>query len=220
MSGPAPRSVLLAGATGLVGAECQRALLADPVFERVTVIVRRASAIDPAPAGKLQQHVVDFRRLDQYPELFAVDQIMCALGTTIRAAGSEQAFREVDYSYPLRLAQLGLAGGARHFLLVSAIGANPVSRVFYNRVKGELERDLLALGYPSTTIVRPSLLLGQRKQFRLAEEIAKRFALLIPGRFKPVQAKDVAACLVQRARTDSTGPRIISSAQMRARDCA
>lgn len=213
------RSILLAGASGLVGRACLQALLDDPNFERVIVLVRRRLAIDHPNAAKVQQHVVDFRLLDQHPELFKVDQIMCTLGTTIKAAGSERAFREVDYAYPLQLAQLGLQGGARHFLVVSALGANARSRFFYNRVKGEMERDLLGLDYPSVTVARPSLLLGARSEFRFGEEVAKRFSFLLPNALKPVHAADVAACLVQRARADMPGRRVISSAQIRARDC-
>lgn len=221
---PAPpvgssRSILLAGASGLVGRACLKALLDDPAFTRITVLSRRTVSIDHPHADKLEQHLVDFRHLERYPELFKVDQILCALGTTIKVAGSEQAFREVDYAYPLQLAQLGLLGGARHFLVVSAMGANARSRVFYSRVKGEMERDLLAIDYPNITIARPSLLLGSRQEFRLGEEVAKRFSFLIPDAFKPVQATDVAACLVQRARADQPGRRVISSAQIRAHAC-
>jgi len=111
-------------------------------------------------------------------------------------------------------ARLALEGGARHFLLVSALGADPESRVFYSRVKGELERAVLALGYPGVTIVRPSLLLGDRQEFRLGEEIAKRFAWATPRTYRPVEARDVAATLVDAAREDRPGPRIIESAKI------
>lgn len=221
-----PRAILLAGASGLVGSACLRALAADPAFERIVLATRRPlhfggpDGIEGPGRARIQQHVVDFRHLDRHPELFQVDQILCALGTTIKTAGSEPAFREVDYAYPLQLAQLGLAAGARHFLVVSALGANAKSRVFYNRVKGEMERDLLALDYRSITIARPSLLLGERREFRLGEELVKRFSFLMPGAYKPVQAQAVAACLVHCARDDRDGRRVLSSAQMRAGKCA
>ncbi|HVL75889.1 MAG TPA: oxidoreductase [Noviherbaspirillum sp.] len=215
----APRTVLLAGASGLVGGACLRALLADPEVVRIVLPVRRPLALPAGAEARVEQHVVDFLRLDEYANLFEVDQILCALGTTIKAAGSQQAFREVDYAYPLEIARLGREGGAHHYLVVSAIGANPQSWFFYNRVKGEMERDLLALDYPSTTILRPSLLLGARGEFRFGEEVAKRFTFLTPGPYKPVHADQVAACMVQCARADLPGRRVISSAQIRRGEC-
>ncbi|MDQ6829871.1 MAG: NAD(P)H-binding protein [Gemmatimonadota bacterium] len=203
--------VLLAGATGLVGRECLALLLADDAFARVVAITRRP--LPPAP--RLESHVVDFDRLSEHADLFAVDAIICALGTTIKQAGSEERFRHVDHDYPLTIAKLGLERGAKRFALVSSLGANADSRVFYNRVKGEVERDVLALAYESITIVRPSLLLGDRGELRLGEEIAKRFAWLIPGKYRPVQARAVAAALVRAAKNGAPGRRTIESAEIR-----
>ena len=124
-------------------------------------------------SGEVELHVIDFDRLASYASLLAVDQILCALGTTIRKAGSQQAFRTVDFEYPAEIARLGIERGARHFLLVSALGADARSRVFYNRVKGELENAVLALPYRAHTIVRPSLLLGEREETRLGERSAR-----------------------------------------------
>ena len=209
-----PHPILLAGATGLVGGECLRILLADPAFDPVVVLARREIPMENPPP-KLQTHIVDFDRLSTHAPLFAVDQIICALGTTIKQAGSRERFRRVDLEYPIEMARLGLEKGARHFLLVSSLGADARSRVFYNRVKGELEEKLLALPYRSITIVRPSLLLGDRKEFRLGEEIAKRFAFLIPGNYKPVRASAVAAAIVGAAREDRPGSRVVESGEMR-----
>lgn len=206
--------ILLAGATGLVGGLCLQRLLADPVFNRVVVLVRRPLAITHP---KLEQHVVDFTRLDEVRALFKVDKVMCALGTTIKQAGSQERFREVDHDYPVHLARLGREQGARHFLLVSALGGNAKSGVFYNRVKGEVEMDVRALGWPQLTIVRPSLLLGQRQEFRFGEEVGKRLAFLVPGKYKPVQADDVAKVLVEAARRDAPGVEVIASDEIRRR---
>jgi uncharacterized protein YbjT (DUF2867 family) len=211
------RSVLLCGATGLVGGECLRLLVADPAFGRIVVLTRR-----PLPAGdparisraKIEEHVIDFDRLADQVDLVRVDQIVCALGTTIRQAGSQERFREVDLGYPLALARMGAELNVRHFLQVSAIGADARSRIFYNRVKGELEEALFALPYRSVTIVRPSLLLGNRAEFRPGEQIAKRFAFLMPARYRPVEASAVAAALVHAARENAPGRRIIESAEI------
>ena len=210
-------SVLLVGATGLVGRECLRLLLADSAFGRIAVLTRRPLSPD-VRSPKLETHVVDFDHLNEYDALFAVDAIVCALGTTIRQAGSRTRFRTVDYEYPLAFARLGRRQGCEHFLIVSALGANPRSRVFYNRVKGELEDALRALGYPRLTIVRPSLLLGPRAELRLGEEVAKRVTRwlgpLVPRAFKPVEARAVATTLVNAARQKGTGTNVIESAEI------
>lgn len=208
------RSVLLIGATGLVGRAGLERLLADAAVDRVVVAARRAP--DDAPRSpKLTWRTVDFDRLDDSADAFTVDQVICALGTTIKVAGSQARFRQVDHDYPLAAARLALARGASHFLIVSALGADATSRVFYNRVKGEVERDLLALPFRSITIVRPSLLLGERRPRRLGEEIAKLFTLLVPGRWRPIRATDVATALVRLARDDAPGQRIVESAELR-----
>lgn len=140
--------------------------------------------------------------------------MLCALGTTLRRAGSRERFREVDLGYPLRIAELALRRGAGHFLLVSSVGADPGSRFFYSRVKGELEQAILELGYPAVTVVRPSLLLGERREFRPGEQIAKRFGFLAPPRYRPVHAADVAAILVDAARRREPGKRVIESREI------
>ncbi len=197
-----------------MGRECLARFLADPGVERVHALVRRPLVGAPASA-KLVQYLVDFDHLQGHAECLEVDQVACALGTTMREAGTEEAFRRVDYEYPLRLARFGLARGARHYLLVSAVGADPDSRVFYNRVKGEVERAISALDFPSLTILRPSLLLGDRGTFRLGESVARRLGWLTPRRFRPVQAGQVAAALVRAAREDAPGRRIIENAELR-----
>ena len=204
---------MLLGATGLVGRECLRLLIGEPDVARVVALTRRP-LVDPPASTKLQAEVVDFDQLESRGDLFAVDQIFCALGTTIKQAGSEDAFRRVDYTYPICAAKLGVEHGARHFLLVSAIGASSTSRVFYNRVKGQLEDALRGLAYQSVTIVRPSLLLGDRPDPRVGEEIAKMIGWLVPGKYRPVQATTVAEALVRAARDDAPGMHIIESDQI------
>ena len=166
--------------------------------------------------GSVEAHVFDFEELHARASLFDVDQIICALGTTIRQAGTQQAFRVVDYEYPLTAARLGVERGARHFLLVSSIGASARSPVFYSRVKGELEDAVLALPYRSITIARPSLLLGPRAEHRLGEQIGRRLAFLAPPKYRPVDAHAVAAVLVRAAKDDAPGRRIIESREIRA----
>lgn len=203
-------SVALLGATGLVGRHVLDFLASDPHFSRVVVLARRKFAEAMAP--RVEGHLVDLEKLEERPDLLGVDQVICALGTTIKAVGgSQERFRDVDLGIPLTAARIARQQGARHFLLVSAIGANAGSRVFYSRVKGELEDALRTLGFRSVTIVRPSLLLGARAEFRLGEAVAKRFAFLVPGRYRPVEARDVAARLVRAAKEDVPGLHILES---------
>ena len=206
------RSVLIAGATGLVGRECLRQLQSDAGVSRIVAITRRPLA---DVSSKVDAHVVNFNDLEQHRSLFAVDQVFCALGTTIKKAGSESAFRHVDYDFPAALARLGREQGASHFLLVTAIGASAGSRFFYNRVKGELEDVIRTLGYRSVTIVRPSLLLGQREEFRLGERIAMFVGDIVPKKYRPVEARDVAAALVDAARADQPGFHVIENSEIR-----
>ena len=141
----AEQTALIAGATGLVGGECLRRLLAHPAWTTVIALARRD--IDSKPASpKLRQVLTDFTTLERVRDRLVADHVFCALGTTMRKAGSRAAFREVDLEYPLRLAQLTRAGGARHFSLVSAVGADRHSAFYYSRVKGELEDELIRHG--------------------------------------------------------------------------
>ena len=208
-------SVLIAGATGLVGRACLQLALDTPGFTRVTVLARRPSA-DPVDSPRLEWRVVDFDRLESEAAAFRVDSVVCALGTTIRQAGSQPAFRRVDHDYPVAMAQLASRAGVSHFGLVSALGADPSARVFYSRVKGETERDIRKLSLRGLTIVRPSLLLGDRGEFRLGEEVAKRLGFLVPARLKPVQARDVAAVLMKAALARRPGEEVIESAAISA----
>jgi uncharacterized protein YbjT (DUF2867 family) len=156
------RVALVAGATGLVGRECVRLLSNDNVVTEVRAVVRRP--LPPDSAGpRVRECRTDFDQLPYHPEWFEVDWVFCALGMTMRQAASREAFRRVDYEYPLIIAKAALERGASHLLLVSALGANAHSAIFYFRIKGELEEAVRALGYRSVTITRPSILIGHRQ---------------------------------------------------------
>jgi uncharacterized protein YbjT (DUF2867 family) len=209
-----PRSVLLLGATGLVGGECLRLLQAHNAFGRIVVLTRRP--LDPAHLGpKVERHVVNFEHLTSASQFFAVDQIICALGTTMKQAASRRAFRTVDLLYPLTAAHLGLEKRVSHFLVVSALGADPRSVIFYNRIKGELEAGLSALPFRSLTIARPSVLVGKREHPRTAERIAAGMSFLVPPRARPITANDVAAAIVHQAWLDEPGRRVLEGGELR-----
>jgi uncharacterized protein YbjT (DUF2867 family) len=202
-------TALVAGSTGLVGRELLRQLAAAPAYGRVVALTRRPTG--HADGGRLRDVVVDFERLGDAGDALAADHVFCALGTTIRRAGSRPAFRRVDHDYVVALARAARHRDARHFLLVSAVGADPRSRVFYSRVKGDVEAAVRAVGYPSLTIVRPSLLLGDRAEFRLGEVLMKPLGPLMPRRFRPVHARAVAATLIRAALEGREGVTIIES---------
>ncbi|MGH7585451.1 MAG: NAD(P)H-binding protein, partial [Gemmatimonadales bacterium] len=156
-------TILIAGATGLVGRAAVRLAARDRRFTGVFALVRRPVTFDDG-AGRVEVRLVDWDGLESSPEACQADVILCALGTTMRDAGSREAFRRVDHDYVLTLARVGLSQGATHFLLVSAVGADAGSRIFYNQVKGEVEAEVAGLGYAGVTVARPSILLGERRE--------------------------------------------------------
>src|SRR5258708_2620144 len=160
-------TALILGSTGLVGGHCLSRLLATSHYERVVAIVRRPLPTHP----KLTQLVTDFEKLDKL-EPCPITDVYCALGTTIKKAGSQEAFRKVDYDYPLQLAEWAIRMGAKQFLLVSSVGADPKSASFYLRVKGELESAVSKLPYEAVHIFRPGVLLGERPETRPMERFA------------------------------------------------
>lgn len=209
------RRTLLAGATGLVGQEILHALLADDTVDSVHVLARRPG---PMVHAKLVWQVVDFASL---PALPVVDEAYLALGTTIKAAGSQAAFRAVDFDMNLAVARAALQAGARRLGLVSAMGADSASRVFYNRVKGELEAAVTALGFEGLVIARPSLLLGERGALGQAPRAGERIGAmlagllrpLIPADYRPIKAVDVARALLAQV-PQARGNRILRSGAM------
>lgn len=207
------RSVLVIGATGLVGRQCISLLATDPSCSRIVALTRRRENDFPV-SSKLQVEVVDFDNLDEHASVFAVDQIICTLGTTMRKTPDQDVYRRIDYGYPLEAAKLGLAHGATHYLVVTALGASSRSRIFYNRLKGELEDALSLLNYRSLTIARPSVLIGDRAEPRRSEKIAWKLSFITPRKYKPVPSANVARALVNAARDDVPGLRIIENAEM------
>lgn len=212
------RAIVL-GATGLIGSQLLQLLLEAQEYERVIAITRKPLA----DHEKLQQVIVpDFSRLAAHANVFAgVQDVFCCLGTTMKQAGSQQRFRQVDYDYPLTAANIAQTAGVQRFLLVSAMGANPKSRIFYSRVKGETERDIRLLRLPSLSIFRPSLLLGDRKQFRFGESMASWLLAPLSPLFRgsllkirPIQARAVACVMYRVAQMFTPGVHIYENDQM------
>jgi len=193
----------IVGATGLVGKSLLAGLLAEPRIEKVTAIVRRPlERADP----KLQVLTANFDDLEGALAEKTATLGFCCLGTTIKKAGSQDAFRRVDHAFPLAFGRACKSAGARKLLVVTAVGADPASSVFYNRVKGEVERDLGALALPELHLFRPSLLLGDRAERRAGEAVAmalfKPLGVLMVGRlarYRAVQGEDVARAMLNVA---------------------
>jgi len=211
----AARSALLIGATGLVGGHCLRQLLRDEAYARVVTLGRRTQGPD---RPGLEQHAIDFGRLSDYAGLFDAHDVFCCLGTTMRKAGSREAFRLVDFTYQYEAAKLAAVNGAEQLLLVSSTGASPRSRVFYSRVKGELEETVRDLPFRAVNLFRPSLLLGEREESRAGELLAERVlglaSFLLAGplrKYRPVQARKVAAAMVRVAKEGRSGFHVFES---------
>jgi uncharacterized protein YbjT (DUF2867 family) len=203
-------TALVAGGSGLVGGECLKLLLASDRYERVLIITRRdlgAAARHP----RARQVITDFASLHGVADQLVADHVYCALGTTIRKAGSQQRFHEVDAEYPRRLAEITLANGASHFSLVSALGASRASPFFYSRVKGELEDALRGMGWPGLCFVRPSVIAGDRAESRPFERLAEHALRFAPRTWRPVPARDIAAAMVNTALRGSRGLTVIES---------
>lgn len=205
-----PQHVLLAGATGLTGEHLLDRLLNEPTITRVLAPTRRPLAEHPRlenPVGEPAQVL---------PQLSGqVDIAFCCLGTTIKKAGSEAAFRAVDLDLVVAFAKRARELGARHLVVISALGADTKSSIFYNRVKGEMEAALKAQGWPQLTICRPSLLLGERVEPRLAEQLAGPLSKLIPGKYHGIEACQLARAMWRLALEEQDGVRVVESDELR-----
>ena len=198
------KTALIVGATGLVGSHCLRFLLDEPHYRRVVALVRSPLNVS---LEKFQQHTIDFDELETLGNVLKADDVFCCLGTTIKKAGSQDAFRRVDFTYPVKIAALTQHLGASQFLLVSALGADSHSRMFYSRVKGETEEALRKNPFTALHIFRPSLLVGKRTEQRTGEIIgAAIMSVLKPAitgplkKYRAIQAADVAKVMVQAAQ--------------------
>ena len=211
---------LIAGSTGLVGDFVLAYMLEYGYYSKVIALQRGKAAYTHPRLVTIETDFTDLDKLDLPP----VTDVFCCLGTTIKKAGSKDAFRQVDFQYPLNLAHLAIKLGAAHFMIITAMGANEKSFFFYNRVKGEIENRLTALtALPRLSIIRPSLLVGKRKEQRLGEGIGSALATVLNPlmvgklkRYQAIKAIDVAKAMYQIATTTSAvGVRIYPSDELK-----
>lgn len=199
------KSALLFGATGLIGGHLLEFLLKDERYSRIHIFTRREIDVEHE---KIQQHIIDFSRLNDYYKLIKGDELYCCLGTTMSKAGSRAAFQEVDYHYPMQLAEMASQNGVKKYIIVSSIGANPSSMFFYSRVKGEMERGVVLFPFEQVGIVRPSLLLGSRDEKRQGETMGKILNSIISPfligplkKYRNIKGETVARAMIHIANT-------------------
>lgn len=218
MNSSCHKTALLVGATGLVGSVLLEQILSDDFYQEIIVLTRKSLGINHQ---KLREHLIDFDNLDAYANLIKADHIYCCLGTTIKKAKSKENFYLVDYTYPTEIAKIAKFNGATLFTLVSAMGACKHSTFYYNRVKGEVEEAIEHLQFKNCNIIRPSLLLGERQEFRLGEEIGKVVAkglefMMVGGlkKYKPIEAKAVAVAMYAISKEMREGFHIFESSYL------
>ena len=206
--------LLIVGATGLVGRHVLEKALANTEIESIVAPGRRALASHPT----LISPIVDFDYLPEEEDWWEADAVICTLGTTIKVAGSQAAFRRVDHDYVIEAARIARQHGTPTFVLTSAIGADVDSRFFYNRVKGEVEKDLAGFGFTSLTFVRPGLIGGKRDQARLLETILGMAKAVLdpflPQRLRTNPADKIADKLLEVAMTAKPGHHVVTSEEM------
>ncbi|WP_174733613.1 NAD(P)H-binding protein [Mesobacillus harenae] len=212
------KSALIAGSTGLVGNELLHFLLEGEEYEKVIAIVRKPLELKHP---KLQEVVADYDHLEDYHAHFTADDVFCCLGTTIKKAKTKEAMHKVDVEYPLEIARLAIAKGAKHYLLVSSMNANPEATFWYPKMKGELEQELRKIPFETISIVRPSLLLGNRNEFRMGERTAEvLFKFLSPvfkgplKQFRAITGRNVALAMYKIAQTNPSGTTIYPSVKL------
>lgn len=209
------KTALLLGATGLVGSHLLQQLLENPHYARVVALSRRPLAMQHP---KLHQEILDF----DHPDAAKIkgDDVFCALGTTLAKAGSKEAQYKIDCTYPFEIGKIARQNGARQYLLVSSVGADAKSSNFYLKTKGDLEEKIRGLDFEHFVAVRPSFLMGERKEFRLLEKIgivlARIFAPLIPRRYRGIEAEKVARALIVKANEGGRGVELVESEALQA----
>lgn len=207
------KTALIIGASGLIGKQLVQQLLEDDRYEKVTALVRKPLDIRHE---KLDQTRYDF----DWPnaDLAIGDELFCCLGTTIKKAGSQAAFRKVDYDCIVETAKIALGNGTKKIAVVSSMGADKDSSIFYNKVKGETEEALRKLNYEACYILRPSLLMGARDELRMGELVGKlfmtAFSFAVPKKYKGIEGKQVAKAMIGVMYSDKTGFQILESDEL------
>ena len=212
------RIATLIGATGLIGGELLSLLLDDDYFDKVRILIRRPFTMNHP---KMERKLVDFSDADSLlVDLDECDTVFCAVGTTLKKVkGNKEAYRRIDYDIPVNIARCCKIMNCKNYIIVSAVGADSGSRNFYLKLKGEVEDIIKKVGIESTYIMRPSMLLGKRNEFRFGERVVipliKKIAFLLPSKYKPIEAKDVAKAMLVAAKKHEKGLFVLEYKKMR-----
>lgn len=195
------KTAIVLGATGLTGSHLLELLLKDSDYEQVKVFTRQKLKISHP---KLEEHLIDLLKLSDYTSDFTANVVFCCIGTTKAKTPNEALYRAIDYGIPVEAAKLCKQNSINNYIVISSLGANPKSKIFYNQLKGEMQRDVLAQQIEHTHILQPSLIVGNRKEKRTGEDFSKHFmkvfGFLIPPRYKMIQSNTIAQAMMQLAR--------------------
>ncbi|WGF93545.1 NAD(P)H-binding protein [Aequorivita marisscotiae] len=209
------KTAIILGATGLTGGILLEKLLKDASFEKIKLF-SRSSAKKHSP--KIEEHLIDMFQLEDYSEAFKADVAFCCIGTTKAKTPDKEIYKKIDYGIPVTAAKLAKNNGIKTFIVISALGADENSSVFYNKTKGQMERDVLAENIENTYILQPSLIVGDRDENRLGEKVAtffmKSFGFLIPKKYKMIKAETIAEAMLILAKKEYS-EKIITSEKIR-----
>ncbi len=212
---------LVAGATGLIGSKIVHLLSEDDYYDEIIILLRKVDPLSNLP--RVRGIIIDFQNLNEGLKSINPTDVFCCLGTTMKKAGNKEAFKLVDYKYPKELADVTHKNNAKTFLVVSSLGARSNSLFFYNRVKGEVEEALKKIGFQSLYIFRPSLLLGERQEKRLGEDVAKKMYAMLDKifvgplkKYSGIEASQVALSMMRMAKSDKPGIVVLESDEIKA----
>lgn len=209
------KTAIILGATGLTGSLLLKKLLKDPAFEKI-ILFARSSAGENSP--KIEEHLIDMFQLEKYSQAFKADVVFCCIGTTKAKTPDKETYKKIDYGIPVTAAKLAKQNGIETFIVISAMGADENSGIFYNKTKGEMQRDVLKQQIKNTYILQPSLIAGDRDENRSGEKIAtffmKIFGFLVPKKYKIIKAETIAEAMLILAKEDYS-EKIITSEKIK-----
>ncbi|MBT0607060.1 NAD(P)H-binding protein [Aequorivita echinoideorum] len=190
------KTAIILGATGLTGGILLKKLIAYPSFEKIKLFSRYSVKMD---SPKIEEHLIDLLELEKHAEKFKADVVFCCIGTTKSQTPDKEKYKKIDYGIPVTAARLSKLNGIKNFIVISALGADADSSIFYNKTKGEMERDVLNQKIENSYILQPSLIVGDRNEQRLGEKIVTflmtAFNFLVPKKYKKIKAETIAEAM-------------------------
>ena len=205
------KTAIILGATGLTGSILLKKLLKDPVYEKIKLFSRSTADMN---SPKIKEHLIDMFQLENHSEAFKADVVFCCIGTTKSKTPDKETYKKIDYGIPVTAAKLAKQNGIETFIVISAMGADANSSIFYNKTKGEMQRDVLSQNIKNTYILQPSLIVGDRDENRFGEKVAtffmKTFGFLIPKKYKMIKAETIAKAMLALAKKEFPKQQITS----------